>query len=218
MTFINKNMCNIGVPHRISYMTIEAMRPTSRAWQKFTELCPQESWASLETRADELLVSTSASRPFISQQDDRKHRFDPIPYCFDEQDWQSLNEGLIQRGRCLNAVLADLYGEQRSCYEGLLDIRKLFGLKNFILPAHGVTGMGLPQLHLFQVQVSRTSAGFRVVKDITSVPQRLGMILEHRMVGNRIFQNVQDEMCLKRLAHWFGQFRFLTFVVDGSFG
>lgn len=186
----------------------EAMLPVSRAWQKFIEICPTETWVSLEARAEELLVSTSSSRPFISQQEQRKHRFDPIPYCFDQQDWQPLCEGLIQRTRCLNAVLADLYGEQKSCYEGLLNIRELFASKNFILPAHGATGMGLPQLHFFQVQVAKTSHGYRVVRDFTAVPHRLGMMLELRMIGNRILSAAQDRLCLRRLAHWFGQFKY----------
>jgi uncharacterized alpha-E superfamily protein len=193
-------------------MPIETMLPHSKAWLKFKEICPSDSWASLETRADEMLVSTNASRPFVSQQEHRKHRFDPIPYCIDQQEWQVLCEGLVQRTRCLNAVLADLYGEQRACYEGLINIRELFSLKNFVLPAHGVTGMGLPQLHLSQVQVAKTSKGFRVVKDITSTPQRLGMIIEQRMVSNRIMPLAQEALCLRRLAHWFGQFRFYIYT------
>ena len=43
---------------------------------------------------------------------DRPWILDPLPYLMTAQEWQSIEAGVAQRARLLNAVLADLYGKQ----------------------------------------------------------------------------------------------------------
>src|SRR5580765_6864459 len=45
---------------------------------------------------------------------------DPVPLVIDAAQWQPLEVGLAQRGELLNAVLADLYGDQRLLSEGIV--------------------------------------------------------------------------------------------------
>ena len=49
---------------------------------------------------------------------DRPWMLDPLPYLLTAQEWHSIEAGVAQRARLLNAVLADLYGPQQLLSEG----------------------------------------------------------------------------------------------------
>src|SRR5579862_3639316 len=51
---------------------------------------------------------------------DRPWALDPIPLVLTGGEWRLLESGLAQRARLLNALLADLYGPQRSLAEGVV--------------------------------------------------------------------------------------------------
>src|SRR5574338_655249 len=50
----------------------------------------------------------------------RLWELDPLPLLMASQEWASLSAAVAQRASLLNAMLADLYGEQRLLAEGLL--------------------------------------------------------------------------------------------------
>src|SRR5438128_9061969 len=45
---------------------------------------------------------------------------DPIPLVLDSKEWASIEQAVIQRATLFNAILMDLYGEQRLLHERLL--------------------------------------------------------------------------------------------------
>lgn len=186
---------------------MSALTFPNAAWDTFLQHHPESTWSQLESQAKQALSSTNSSRPFLSQREKRKVHFDPLPYCITTQEWQQLTLGLHQRTRLLNAVLKDLYGPQKCLSAGLVDIKELYSLKNYTLASHGSTGMGLPKLHLYHSRVERNENGFHITEDITSTPRQLGLILEHRLVQNRMYSKVQQAVGLNRLALWFEQFR-----------
>src|SRR5262245_26617002 len=51
---------------------------------------------------------------------DRPWQLDPVPLLISQSEWRGLEEGLIQRARLLDLVLADLYGPQRLIANGLV--------------------------------------------------------------------------------------------------
>src|ERR1043165_2370296 len=44
---------------------------------------------------------------------DRPRALDPLPFVLPADEWKTIETGVAQRARVLNAVLADLYGPQR---------------------------------------------------------------------------------------------------------
>ena len=185
-------------------------------WETFSKLHPESSWAELEALAQQALASTNSSRPFLSQREKLKVHFDPLPYCLDANDWQIIVDGLKQRTRLLNATLEDLYGPQEAIKAGLINIREVFALKNYTLCSHGSTGMSLPQLHLYHCKLEKSPNGFAVVEDVTSTPRQLGLVLEHRLVHNRLYRDTQQAMHLNRMAQWFDHFRHQLFASSNS--
>lgn len=69
---------------------------------------------------------------------DRPWALDLLPNLLSAAEWQPIAAGVAQRARLLNALLADLYGDQRLLAEGLLPSELVFGHPNFLWPALGI--------------------------------------------------------------------------------
>src|SRR6202008_3306524 len=70
---------------------------------------------------------------------DRPWALDPIPLVLTSAEWRTIDSGLAQRARLLNALLADLYGPQRLLAEGIVPPELVFGHPNFLWPCVGIT-------------------------------------------------------------------------------
>jgi uncharacterized circularly permuted ATP-grasp superfamily protein len=66
----------------------------------------------------------------------------PIPLVVDGGWWESVAEGLAQRARLLEHVLADLYGPQRLLYGGELPPDIVFANPRFLRPCVGMLPEG----------------------------------------------------------------------------
>src|SRR5688572_11383365 len=51
---------------------------------------------------------------------DRQWELDVLPFMVSAEEWRALEEGIKQRAKLLNMILADLYGPQQLLKEGLL--------------------------------------------------------------------------------------------------
>ena len=63
---------------------------------------------------------------------DRPWALDPIPLVLTGAEWQTIERGLAQRARLLEALLTDLYGPQRLLAEGVVPPGLVFGHPNFL--------------------------------------------------------------------------------------
>lgn len=91
-------------------------------------------------------------------------RLDPVPLLLDGAEFAVLSEGLGQRARLLEAVLADLHGPQRLIADGAIPPELVFPNPAFLRPCcNGVPG---PFLHLYAADLLRTADGiWRVAGD-----------------------------------------------------
>ncbi len=58
-------------------------------------------------------------------------QLDPVPLIVDAASWTPLEVGLAQRAELLNAILVDLYGEQRLLAEGIVPPAVVLGHPGF---------------------------------------------------------------------------------------
>src|SRR5581483_3088824 len=132
---------------------------------------------------------------------DRPWQLDPIPLLISPEDGAKLGAGLLQRARLLEAVLADLYGPQRSLHRGLLPPEVAFANPGFLRACHGLTWPGRRYLHLVAFDLIRTPDGaIHVLSDRTQAPSGAGYALENRIVLARMLPEVFRLCKVQRLA------------------
>ena len=118
--------------------------------------------------------------------------FDPLPFVMAPDEWATIEAGLIQRGRLLDALLADLYGSQKLLKERLVPPMLAHGNRHFLRPCR-VTDGAAPARYLEQyaVDLIRLSDGrWHVLADHTEVPSGIGYALEMRRVLARSLPEV----------------------------
>ncbi len=122
---------------------------------------------------------------------DRPWSLDFIPLLIAPAQWETLCEGLIQRARLLDRLLADLYGPADTIFSGVLPPELLWANPGFLRPCHGIR---VPQgrwLHLYAADLVRNETGqFEVLSDRTQAPSGAGYTLENRIVLSRALPSV----------------------------
>jgi len=128
---------------------------------------------------------------------------DALPMMVSAQDWSSLESGMIQRSRLLDAVLADLYGPQTAITSGTLPAELLFAHPGYVRAAHGISVPGRHQLFLHGCDVSRDDAGrFVVNADWTQAPSGAGYALADRRVIAHAVPDLYEQVAPRPASPW----------------
>jgi uncharacterized circularly permuted ATP-grasp superfamily protein/uncharacterized alpha-E superfamily protein len=139
---------------------------------------------------------------------DRPWSLDFIPLLLPAAEWETVSEGLIQRARLLDRLLADLYGPMDTVFSGVLPPELVWANTGFLRPCHGIR---LPQgrwLHLYAADLVRNEQGrFEVLSDRTQAPSGAGYSLENRIVLSRALPSVFRKSNVQRLAPFFVSLR-----------
>lgn len=129
---------------------------------------------------------------------------DALPLIISAQEWREVAQGLVQRARLLNAILADLYGPQTLLTKGLVPASLVFANPGFVRSFHGHKAPGDRYLHLYAVDLARASDGrWWVVGDRTDAPLGMGYALENRIAVSRMLPSVIHDCQVERLASFF---------------
>ena len=88
---------------------------------------------------------------------------DPVPRLLDAGEWGTLEAGLVQRARSLNAFLADAYGEQRIIAAGIVPRRLLETASGYEPRMRGLLDPGLPAATVAGLDLVRDASGEMLV-------------------------------------------------------
>jgi uncharacterized circularly permuted ATP-grasp superfamily protein/uncharacterized alpha-E superfamily protein len=139
---------------------------------------------------------------------ERPWELSPVPVLVDPGEFAELSQGLAQRARLLDRLLADLYGPQRSLTEGWLPPEIVFGQPSYLRPMHGIVPPQGRFLHFYAADVGRDPAGtFQVLTDRTQAPAGAGYALENRIVVSRVLPEIFRDCNVQRLALYFREVR-----------
>jgi uncharacterized circularly permuted ATP-grasp superfamily protein/uncharacterized alpha-E superfamily protein len=134
--------------------------------------------------------------------------FSPVPIVLPEVEWRGLCDGLIQRADLLEAVVADLYGDNRLIAEGHLPAALIAQNPEWLRPMVGVRPKSGNYLHFLAFEVGRGPDGrWWVLSDRTEGPSGAGFALENRVAATRVFPELFRHMPIRRLAGFFQCFR-----------
>lgn len=124
-----------------------------------------------------------------------------LPLMIEAHDWAHIEAGVLQRTRLLNALMADLYGEQRSLRQGLLPMALGPGHPGYILSLHGMQPVGGVWLPIAAFDLARGVDGqWRVVSHRCQAPSGLGYLLENRLAVSRQLSDAYQHLNVRRLA------------------
>jgi uncharacterized circularly permuted ATP-grasp superfamily protein/uncharacterized alpha-E superfamily protein len=139
---------------------------------------------------------------------ERAWPFSHIPVLISDAEWQVLADGLVQRANLLEAVVADIYSENRLVQEGFLPPQLIASNPEFLRPLVGIKPAGGHYLHFCSFEIGRGPDGnWWVLADRTQAPSGAGFALENRVATARAFSDLYAETHVHRLASFFGAFR-----------
>jgi uncharacterized circularly permuted ATP-grasp superfamily protein/uncharacterized alpha-E superfamily protein len=130
-------------------------------------------------------------------------RLDALPLLISASDWDTLESGLVQRSRLLDAVLTDLYGPRHSVTRGVLPAQLLFAHPGYVRAARGIEVPGRHQLFLHGCDISRAADGsFRVNADWTQAPSGAGYGLAGRRVVAHAIPDLYERIGPRPASPW----------------
>lgn len=182
-------------------------------WRPFLDAIGSMARPSVEhmwDTAQRLIRENGTTYNVYDETDDAAHpwRLDPAPYLISPTDWRTLETGLIQRARLLNAIVEDIYGEQRLMRDGSLPAALVYGNRNFLRPLHGVRPRGDVHLHVLAFDLARAPDGaWWVLSDRAQAPSGAGYALENRVVLSRTAPELFRKMRVHRIAGFFQAMR-----------
>jgi uncharacterized circularly permuted ATP-grasp superfamily protein/uncharacterized alpha-E superfamily protein len=128
---------------------------------------------------------------------------DALPLLISASEWDTLESGLVQRSRLLDAVLADLYGPRHSVTRGVLPPQLLFAHPGYVRAAQGIEVPGRHQLFLHGCDISRAAdGGFRVNADWTQAPSGAGYALADRRVVAHAIPDLYERIGPRPASPW----------------
>jgi len=103
--------------------------------------------------------------------EDRPIPIDPVPRLIDGKEWESLEAGLVQRARALNAFIADAYGPQRIFDAGVVPRPLLETSEGYAPAMAGLLDAGAPPATVAGLDLVRGTDGeLRVLEDNLRMP------------------------------------------------
>jgi uncharacterized circularly permuted ATP-grasp superfamily protein/uncharacterized alpha-E superfamily protein len=142
---------------------------------------------------------------------------DPIPLVIDATEWVSIEQAAIQRATLFNAILSDLYGEQRFLHQLRLPAALVFANPHFLRPCVGITPKGGAHLHTYAMDIARSPSGhWWVIADRTQAPSGMGYTLQNRLVSARTLPGVFDQCQVRQLARFYDMKRHSLLALAGD--
>jgi uncharacterized circularly permuted ATP-grasp superfamily protein/uncharacterized alpha-E superfamily protein len=190
----------------------EALLPSRfprRHWRKLFVEIGRIGLEQLSRRwesGQQLIQSQGVTYNAGNQSDGSEYRWpmDPIPLVVDEKEWESIEQAVIQRARLFNAILFDLYGEQRLLRDRLLPPAIVFANPHFLRSCFGIMPPGGMYLHSYAMDIARSPAGnWWVIADRTQAPSGMGYALQNRLLSARTLPEVFDQYQVRQLANFY---------------
>lgn len=186
------------------------LRPVWRGFMAHLDRLRTEDRSARLARADQYLADSGV---FYRQYGtglsvERPWPLSHIPVLIAEEDWREVSAALIQRADLLEALMADLYGENRLVAEGKLPPALIAGNPEWLRPLVGIRPRSGHYLQFIAFEIGRGPDGkWWVLADRTQAPSGAGFALENRVATSRAFSEAYAAMNVPRLAGFFRDFR-----------
>lgn len=144
---------------------------------------------TLRDEAERMLMGMGVTFNVYGGQDgsERIFPFDPIPRILDAHTWRTLEQGLIQRVRALNAFIADVYSQGEILKDERIPADLILGSRQYRRSAVGIHPPSGVFVTVAGIDLVRDAAGgFFVLEDNLRTPSGVSYVLENRVVMKRL--------------------------------
>ena len=129
--------------------------------------------------------------------------FDIIPRIIPPQEWRTLEAGLKQRVRALNAFIHDVYHEQNILKAGVVPAEHILCNAQYRPEMQGIDVPGGTYAHIAGVDVVRSHDGsYRVLEDNLRVPSGVSYMIENRRMMMRLFPELFAQQSIEPVGHY----------------
>jgi uncharacterized circularly permuted ATP-grasp superfamily protein len=129
--------------------------------------------------------------------------FDLVPRIIPADEWDTLESGLRQRVRALNAFLHDVYHEQTILKAGVVPAQRVLGNAQYRPEMVGMNVPGGIYAHIAGVDVVRAGGGeYYVLEDNLRVPSGVSYMLENRKMMMRLFPELFATRLIRPIQHY----------------
>ena len=119
--------------------------------------------------------------------------FDLIPRVFAAAEWRTLDRGIRQRARALNAFLYDVYHRGEILRAGIVPAHLVYRNSAFLPEMMGIEPPGRVYSHIVGIDIVRTGPkDFQVLEDNCRTPSGVSYMLENREIMMRMFPELFD--------------------------
>ena len=176
---------------------------TSRAWDEMFEKpgIPRAPYRALHDALQPLssrdLDERAAVRDrafrdqgitFSLSGEERPFPLDLVPRILSAAEWATIESGVIQRVKALEAFLADVYGPGRILDDGIVPRSVVTTSSHYHREAHGITPSNNVRVHVSGIDLVRDESGrFCVLEDNLRTPSGISYVVENRRTMARVF-------------------------------
>jgi uncharacterized circularly permuted ATP-grasp superfamily protein len=128
---------------------------------------------------------------------------DIVPRIIDDIAWQTIERGVKQRVKALEAFLADVYGPARCVIDGVIPRSIITTSKNFHRAAFGIEPPNGVRVHVAGIDLIRDEQGtFRVLEDNVRVPSGVSYVLANRNAMRQPWADTLTAMRLRPVSQY----------------
>lgn len=138
-----------------------------------------------------------------------------VPFVIDQEEWQTLEEGLKQRAEILNLVLKDIYGKRELIKNGIVPPEIIFGHRGFLRNCDQIQYKTTKRLLIHAADFARGPDGrLWIVNDRAEAPSGMGYALENRFSTSRTLPELFKDINVKQPFGFFKDFNQL--LIDSA--
>ncbi|MDE2591736.1 MAG: circularly permuted type 2 ATP-grasp protein, partial [Actinomycetales bacterium] len=135
--------------------------------------------------------------------EERPFPLDAVPRIIPAAEWSTLEAGVKQRVRVLEALLADVYGPQNAVRDGVIPAQLITSSAHFHRAAHGIDPANGVRIQVSGIDLIRDEQGsWRVLEDNVRVPSGVSYVISNRRVMAQTLPELFQEMRIQPVAEY----------------
>src|SRR6185312_9826814 len=134
---------------------------------------------------------------------ERPFPLDIVPRIIAAAEWRSVELGVAQRIRALEAFLADVYGAGQVLADGVVPRRIIATSAHFLRAAAGINPPNGVRIHVAGVDLIRDEQGaFRVLEDNVRIPSGVSYVMANRNAMRQPWADTLTGMRLRPVSQY----------------